>query len=189
MVILYDGGKTMRIGKRVNHMIFISVSSRKRLWEKRELLLLSTAQLKANSAGNKIPHGLETTYGSHENVSNEEEFIGDEQASSDRLSWWTNCKSQLGIGPNKTRTTLVGWQFGRAMLNFPASWKDHTWDLVYLLFFPPNFVECLLNGECVCNTGLTETLLLKPEDCNSFEMLGICLSPYWCTILEKYRLV
>lgn len=69
---------------------------------------------------------------------------------------------------------------------FPSklgSCSSHT-EFALPLYFFLNFIECLLNEECMRNVGLTKTLFLKPEDYYSSRDIGGILMA-----LGQYRLV
>lgn len=171
----------MQIGKRVNHMIFICVLSWKCLLEEKgtSAHLHSSAQSQPSwKQATSWPKNC--TREPCEIQTREEESVGDKQALSERLSWWTICKSHLGIGPNKTHMQPCWMTAWKSHTRFPSklgSCSSHMRFALPLCHFFPfffflNFVEYLLNGECMRNMGSTKTLSLKPEDYNSSWDIG-----------------
>lgn len=154
---------------------------------KRELLLISTAQHKASIARNKLLHGLETTHGSrvifkckkkNSSVMNRHPQRGWVDGQFAKVIW--------ELDQTKHTCNLAWMTAWKSHAEFPSKLRSCSSHMGFALpfFFFLNFVECLQNGACMHNMGLTKTLFLKPEDYNSSGDIGDILMA-----LSQYRLV
>lgn len=176
-MILYGGGKLCRLGKE-SITWFSFVCYHGNVCERRRELLLVSAQHKASLAGNKLPHGLETAHGRHVKFKCKKKNLW----AMNRHTWrgWADgqfAKFSWELDQTKLKCNLAwmtAWKSPTEFLSKLGSCSTHM-EFALPLYFFLNFIECLLNEECMRNMELTKTLILKPEDYYSSWDTGVFL--------------